>query len=238
MRLPRRDIDPYAVLAQLDPTLAGALLVEVGEGWDNVAWSLETGDEPLILRIGKLTDQAEQGAVTTTDAALLEFVGAHSSLTTNHVLAFDPGAGALLLTQVPGVPANLVAVTDSVSLDGTLGVFLRRLHAAEPPAGLVESGSQALRLRERTTAAFVTVADRVEPAGRSGRGRGARGLWSGRSGLRGTDAVVCPARRGCGRGRSGGERRSRTSGRAGAPARAVNGGAGACGQRAGRRRWW
>ncbi|WP_344065135.1 hypothetical protein [Nostocoides vanveenii] len=32
MRLPRRDIDPYAVLAQLDPTLAGALLVEVGEG--------------------------------------------------------------------------------------------------------------------------------------------------------------------------------------------------------------
>ncbi len=146
---------------------------------------------------------------------MLEFVGAHSSLTTNHVLAFDPGAGALLLTQVPGVPANLVAVTDPVSLGGTLGVFLRRLHAAEPPAGLVESGSQALRLRERTTAAFVTVADRVEPAGPVvAAALAAHGLVDQDFGERMRWYALHA--RGCGRGRPGGERRSRTSGRAGA----------------------
>lgn len=165
--LPRRHLDPNVVLAHLDPGLAGADLAEVGEGWDNVAWSVQTGAEPLILRIGKTADPDERAAVTVTDAALLDFVIAHSSLATNQVLAADPMAGALLLTQVPGVAAQTVEIADPEAVGHVLGRFLRRLHRAVPPAGLVESGTQAARRLAEARVAFAAIADRFGMADRS-----------------------------------------------------------------------
>ncbi|HPF81764.1 phosphotransferase family protein [Nostocoides australiense] len=141
MKMPRRDLDLAAVLHQLDPGLGQAWIEELGEGWDNVAYAVRrpVGDD-LLLRISKFADPEERARTLHTDVALLDFVAAHATLATNRVLAADPQTGALLLTPVPGRSADLLSPADPARAARELGVFLARLHTAEPPPGLVEPG--------------------------------------------------------------------------------------------------
>lgn len=85
MKLPRRnDIEPHETLGRLAPSLAGAELTELGEGWDNVAYTVVGSRPPgLVLRISKFADPAERAATVAKDAALLDFVAVHASLAVN-----------------------------------------------------------------------------------------------------------------------------------------------------------
>ncbi|HQK31943.1 MAG TPA: aminoglycoside phosphotransferase family protein [Phycicoccus sp.] len=153
MTLPRRiDVDARAILARLDPRLADASLTEVGEGWDNIAYAV---DGHLLLRVGKHTDVAERRRVTAKDVAVLAFAGRNSSLPTNKVLAADPDEGAILMTLVPGEPAEVRAPRDRAAFAATLATFLTRLHMV-PVSELGEvvepDRSQAEWLRETSEA--------------------------------------------------------------------------------------
>ena len=125
--LPRRpDVDPAAVLRRLDPTLAGARLRELGEGFVNVAWAV---DERLLLRVSKEPEATERRRDADRDVALLRLVEEHVTLPSNRVVAADPDEGALLLTLVGGRTADDLPPRDPTRFGGTLARFVEDLWA-------------------------------------------------------------------------------------------------------------
>ena len=101
----------------------------LGEGWDNVVWAV--GDD-LVLRVVKDPDPAVKRATVDRDVALLAFAARHSTLAPPHVVAADPGAGALLTTRVPGTAAAESGCLDRAALADDLAEFLSVLHGVDP----------------------------------------------------------------------------------------------------------
>lgn len=139
MKLSRRnDIEPHETLGRLAPSLVGAELIEIGEGWDNVAYAVGGSRTPgMVLRISKFADPAERAATVAKDAALLDVVAAHASLAVNTVLERDIERGVLLLSLVPGVSADRLPPDDVEAAARAMGEFLTGIHAAVAPPGLV-----------------------------------------------------------------------------------------------------
>jgi aminoglycoside phosphotransferase (APT) family kinase protein len=130
--LPRRpEVEPRAILARLDPGLADASLVEVGEGFDNVAYAV---DGRLLLRVSKKADPVPRRSDAERDVALLELAAAHVTLPTNQVVAADLDDGALLLTLVGGVTADQLPPRDLAAFAAAMARFLTDLHRV--PAGV------------------------------------------------------------------------------------------------------
>lgn len=169
MKLPHRvGLDLHALVAELDPSLAGARLSELGEGWDNIAYAVHppSGGQSLVLRVSKFADETERFDTTTKDAELLRFVAQHSLVATNTVRAVDTHAGVLLLTMVPGIGAGTAPIRDRPALAESLGILLARLHAAPVPDGLVGAATPAESWRASTATAFARVTDRFGDADR------------------------------------------------------------------------
>ena len=101
--LPRRDLNPRSLLAELDPALRAARLRELGEGFDNVAYAV---DERLVLRISKIADPQRRARTALRDIRLAGFAQHHSTLRTSRIVAADPAQGVLLGTLVAGVGAD------------------------------------------------------------------------------------------------------------------------------------
>ncbi|GAB3589139.1 phosphotransferase family protein [Calidifontibacter terrae] len=122
--LPRRDIDPRAVLADIAPSYADQPLVELGEGFDNIAYAV---GESFVVRISKIADPLLRSRTATQDIALLDFVSQHSSLGTSRNLAADIEQGVLFGTLVPGAGADLRPPADLAEFAATMAQFLAGL---------------------------------------------------------------------------------------------------------------
>ncbi|MBC9957536.1 phosphotransferase family protein [Yimella sp. cx-51] len=134
--LPRRDIEPRALLTQLAPDLADASLRELGEGFDNVAYLV--GDD-MVLRISKHSDLSERQHVAARDGEILTLANRFSTLPTSEVLAIDVAQGALLLTHVAGRALSHVLRTDEPHWDGARLASLDRGSFTAQMAGFLTS---------------------------------------------------------------------------------------------------
>lgn len=120
--LPETSIRALAARLSGDPA---APVAHLGEGWDNVVWSV---GPDLVLRVRKEGSAQERALAVQHDVDLLHFAARHSTLTAPEVVAVAPFDGALLTTRVPGVAAA-DAAPDLPALADTLAVFLTALHS-------------------------------------------------------------------------------------------------------------
>ncbi len=120
--LPEASLRALAARLSGDPTAPIAFL---GEGWDNVVWSV--GDD-LVLRVRKHGSVRERAVAVQHDVDLLHFAARHSTVATPAVVSVAPFDGAVLTTRVPGVPAT-EARPDLAALADTLAVLLTALHS-------------------------------------------------------------------------------------------------------------
>lgn len=125
--LPRRNLDPRAALCSLAPQWAHLPLVELGEGFDNVAYAV---GEDHLLRISKIADPQLRAATAAKDVALSRFAARHSSLATSQVLTADVPEGVLLGTLVRGHGADRRPPRDADAFADVLAEFLRGLQSA------------------------------------------------------------------------------------------------------------
>ena len=124
----RPDDLPARHAGRLAARLAGDASLPVsrlGEGWDNVVWTV--GDD-LVLRLRKDGTPEERADAVQHDVALLGFAARHATVRVPEVVAAAPEDGALLTTRVPGRPAVDVA-PDLPALATTLAELLTALHA-------------------------------------------------------------------------------------------------------------
>jgi hypothetical protein len=131
--LPESSLRGLAARLSGDPTAPIAFL---GEGWDNVVWSV--GDD-LVLRVRKEGTGQERAVAVQHDVDLLHFARRHSTVPAPGVVASAPLDGALLTTRVPGVPA-VEARPDLPALADTVAGLLTALHSApyDEITGVVE----------------------------------------------------------------------------------------------------
>lgn len=119
---------PEASLRALAARLSGdpsAPVAYLGEGWDNVVWSVGPDQ---VLRVRKQGSAQERALAVQHDVDLLHFAARHSTVTAPAVVAVAPFDGALLTTRVPGVPAA-EAAPDLPALADTLAALLTALHS-------------------------------------------------------------------------------------------------------------
>lgn len=118
--------DIRAALARHVPALAGAPVVPLGAGLDNVAY--EAGGE-LVLRRSRDEDPGARLAAARHEAALLTAVAAVSSLPVPEPVFVDEPTGILAYRRLPGVPLLVRPVADPAALVEPLAAFLTALHA-------------------------------------------------------------------------------------------------------------
>lgn len=120
--LPEASIRALAARLSGDPAAAVGYL---GEGWDNVVWSV---GPDLVLRVRREGSATERALAIQHDVDLLHFAARHSTVPAPVVVAVAPFDGALLTTRVPGVAAA-EASPDLPALADTLAALLTALHS-------------------------------------------------------------------------------------------------------------
>jgi aminoglycoside phosphotransferase (APT) family kinase protein len=120
--LPEASLRALAARLSDDPTAPVGFL---GEGWDNVVWSVGDG---LVLRVRKHGSVQERAVAVQHDVDLLHFAARHSTVPAPVVVSVAPLDGAVLTTRVPGVPAS-AAHPDLPALAGAVATLLTALHS-------------------------------------------------------------------------------------------------------------
>jgi aminoglycoside phosphotransferase (APT) family kinase protein len=123
--LPEASLRALAARLSGDPTAPVAYL---GEGWDNVVWSV--GDH-LVLRVRKEGSAQERALAVQHDVDLLHFAARWSPVAAPEVVSVAPFDGALLTTRLPGVPA-VDGAPDLAALAEALAALLNALHSVPP----------------------------------------------------------------------------------------------------------
>ncbi|TDD63741.1 aminoglycoside phosphotransferase family protein [Jiangella aurantiaca] len=161
--------DIRAALGRHQPGHAGAAVVPLGAGLDNVAY--EIGGE-LVLRRSRAGDPGERLAAARREAALLTAVAAVSSLPVPEPVFVDEPTAILAYHRLPGAPLHLNPIAEPVALAAPLAEFLSGLHTAlddgdSPLSALVEvddtPGDEWLadaKASYETAAAVIAPADR------------------------------------------------------------------------------
>ncbi|SEE35709.1 phosphotransferase family protein [Jiangella alba] len=117
--------DIGAALRRQLPSHAGAAVVPLGAGVDNVAFA--AGD--LVLRRSRDDDPATRLAAAEREAALLTAVAAVSSLPVPEPVFVDGPTGILAYRRLPGAPLLFHPVAAPAALAEPLARFLTGLHA-------------------------------------------------------------------------------------------------------------
>ncbi|SDU83093.1 phosphotransferase family protein [Jiangella alkaliphila] len=157
--------DIRAALARESPRYAGAPVVPLGAGLDNIAY--EIGGE-LVLRRSRDDGPGVRLAAARHEAALLTAVAAVSSLPVPEPVFVDEPTGILAYRKLPGAPLLFHPVADPAALAAPLAEFLTGLHDADSAlSALVEvddaPGAEwlaAAATSYETAAAVVAPADR------------------------------------------------------------------------------
>jgi aminoglycoside phosphotransferase (APT) family kinase protein len=134
-------------------------IVELGEGWDHVAFEVNSS---LIVRLSKDEDTAHRASLIRREAALLDVVKVLAPPATPEPLFVLDQEGALAYLRISGTPLITLAARHRFRGDtdfaATLGGFLTRLHSLpvepvsqlvpreeEPPAQWLEEAGETYR---------------------------------------------------------------------------------------------
>ncbi|WP_116952702.1 phosphotransferase family protein [Jiangella endophytica] len=159
--------DIRAALGRQLPRLAGAPVVPLGAGLDNVAY--EAGGE-LVLRRSRDDDPGVRLAAARHEAALLTAVAAVSSLPVPEPVFVDEPTGILAYRRLTGAPLLFRPVADPAALAEPLARFLTGLHADADGtlSALVETdGAPGEQWLADAAESYETAAEVIAPADRT-----------------------------------------------------------------------